>query len=111
MTSLVGLIKYFCIAASLGLVSSANAAQLISTLSSYDNTGNSMAGDQSNTTIYDWATASRFHVGDNYIVVEGITVTFDSTNDDTSRYLGLAIFESVGTPGSDLAPGRTNWLF
>jgi hypothetical protein len=105
MTILVELIKIFCVAASLGLFSSANAAQLISTLSSSDNTGNLMAGDQSNSTTYDWATASRFHVGDNYIAVEGITVTFDSTNDDTSRYLELAIFESVGTAGLDLAPG------
>jgi hypothetical protein len=104
MTSLVELIKILCIAASLGLFSSANAAQLISTLSSFDNTSNLMAGDQSNASTYDWATASRFHVGDNYITVQGITVTFDSTNDDTSRYLELAIFESVGTPGSDLAP-------
>ena len=48
-----------------------------------------MAGDQSNSTTYDWATASWFHVGDNYIAVEGITVTFDSTNDDTSRILNL----------------------
>jgi hypothetical protein len=105
MMSLVELIKSFCIAASLGMFSSANAAQLISTLSSYDNTGNLMAGDQSNTPTYNWAAASRFHVGDNYIVVEGITVTFDSTNDDTSRYLGLAVFESVGTHGLDLEPG------
>jgi hypothetical protein len=105
MMSLVELIKVICAAASLGLFSSANAAQLISTLSSSDNTSNLMAGDQSNTTTYDWATASRFHVGENYIVVEGITVTFDSTNDDTSRYLELGIFESVGTPGLDLVPG------
>jgi hypothetical protein len=105
MNNLVKLMKLFCIAASLGCFSSANAAQLISTLSSYDNIGSLMAGDQSNTTIYDWASASRFHVGDNHVEVHGITVTFDSTNDDTSRYLELAIFESVGTPGSDLAPG------
>jgi hypothetical protein len=105
MTSWIELIKIACVAASLGLLSSANASQLVSTLSSYDNTGNLMAGDQSNTSTYDWATASRFHVGGNYIVVEGITVTFDSTNDDTSRNLKLAIFESVGTPGLDLAPG------
>ena len=101
MNNLVKLMKLFCIAASLGCFSSANAAQLISTLSSYDNIGSLMAGDQSNTTIYDWASASRFHVGDNHVEVHGITVTFDSTNDDTSRYLELAIFESVGTPGSD----------
>jgi hypothetical protein len=105
MTSLVEVIRIFCIAAGLGLFSSANAVTLISTLSSYSNTGNLMAGDQSNTSLYDWATASRFHVGNNYIVVEGITVTFDSTNEDTSRYLELAIFESVGTHGIDLTPG------
>ena len=105
MTSLIKLIKIYSIVATLGLFTSANAAQLISTLSSFDDTGNIMAGDQSTTSIYDWATASRFHVGGDYIVVEGITVTFDSTNDDTSRYLELAIFESVGTHGSDLAPG------
>jgi hypothetical protein len=104
MMSMVWLIKIFFFAAGLGLLSSASAAQLISTLSSYSNTANLMAGDQSNTAIYDWATASRFHVGDNYIVVEGITVTFGSTNDDTSRYLELAVYESVGTHGLDLAP-------
>ena len=106
MTRLVDLKKLFCIAASLGLYCSANAAQMISTLSSVDNTGSLMAGDQTNTTSYDWATASRFHVGANYITVQGITVTFDSTNDYTSAYLELAIFESVGTPGLDLAPGE-----
>ena len=102
---MIGLIKVFCIAASSGFFSSANAAQLISTLSSFDNIGSLMAGDQSNTTTYDWASASRFHVEDNYIDVQGITVTFGSTNEDTSRYLELAIFDSVGTHGSDLAPG------
>jgi hypothetical protein len=106
MTSLVELLKLFCITASFGLYSSANATQLISTLASYDNTGNLMAGDQSDTTTYDWVTASRFHVGNNYIKVQGITVTFDSTNNNTSRYLELAIFESTGAPGLDLAPGE-----
>jgi len=105
MTSVIELMKVACLAAGLGLFSSVNAAQLISTLSSYDDTGNLMAGDQGNTAIYDWATASRFHVGEDYIVVDGITVTFDSTNDDTFRYLELGIFESVGTHGVDLAPG------
>ena len=88
------------------LVLSANVnAALISTLTSFDNTGGLIAGDQSNTTINDWATASVFHVGGSNITIESMTAGFGSTNDDTSQYLEIGIYESTGTHGVDLAPG------
>jgi hypothetical protein len=57
------------------LSSNVNAA-LVSTLTSFDNTGGLIAADQSNTTINDWATASAFHVGDKNIVVENMMAVF-----------------------------------
>jgi hypothetical protein len=100
--------KASCIAVCLGLYSSANAAQLISVLSSIDNTASLMAGDQSNSTLFDYATASQFHIWDNRVEINGITITFASTNNDTSRFLELGIFESTGSHGTDLAPGA--WM-
>jgi len=80
-------------------------AALISTLASFDNTGGLIAGDQSNTTSNDWATASVFHVGGRNIIVEGMTAVFGSTNNYTSQYLEIGVYESAGTHGTDLAPG------
>ncbi len=80
-------------------------AALISTLSSFDNIGSLIAGDQSNTTSRDWATASVFHVGEKNISVEGMTATFDDTNSSTAQFLEIGIYESVGTHGTDLEPG------
>ena len=88
----------------LALSTSVNAA-LISSLTSFDNTGGLIAGDQNNTKIYDWVTASVFKVGGNNITVEGMTAVFGSTNDDTSRYLEIGVYASTGTHGVDLAPG------
>jgi len=79
-------------------------AALVSTLASFDNTGGLIAGDQSNTTINDWATASVFHVGESNITVEGMTAVFGSTNDYTSQYLEIGVYESTGTHGADLSP-------
>ena len=93
------------ICAALAAVSINVHAALISTLSSFDNIGGLIAGDQSNTTSYDWATASVFHVGDNNITVESMTATFGSTNSNTAQYLEIGIFGSTGTHGSDLQPG------
>lgn len=78
---------------------------LISTLASFDNIGSLIAGDQSNTTSYDWATASVFHVGEKNILVEGMTATFGDTNSSTAQFLEIGIYESVGTHGVDLEPG------
>ena len=80
-------------------------AALISTLTSFDNTGGLIAGDQSNTTINDWATGSVFQIGGSNIIVEGMTAVFGSTNDYTSQYLEIGIYESIGTHGVDLVPG------
>jgi hypothetical protein len=80
-------------------------AALISTLSSFDNIGSLIAGDQSNTTSYDWATASVFHVGEKNILVEGMTATFGDTNSSTAQFLEIGVYESVGTHGIDLEPG------
>lgn len=92
--------------AAIALVLSTNVnAALISTLQSFDNTARLIAGDQSNTTINDWATASVFHVGGKNITVEGMTAVFDSTTDDTSQYLKIGVYESTGSHGIDLAPG------
>ena len=91
----------FCTLASAAivLVLSANVnAALITTLTSFDNTGGLIAGDQ-------WATASVFHVEGRNITVESMTAVFGSTNEYTSQYLGLGIYESTGTHGVDLAPG------
>ena len=89
----------------LSVVSFNSHAALISTLSSFDNIGSLIAGDQSNTTSHDWATASAFHVGNNNISVEGMTATFGDTNYMTSRYLEIGVYESLGTHGIDLEPG------
>jgi hypothetical protein len=91
-------------AVALALSTQVNAA-LISTLASFDNTGGLIAGDQSNTTSNDWATASVFHVDGKNLTVEGMTAVFGSTNDDTSQYLEIGVYESTGTHGIDLAPG------
>ena len=80
-------------------------AALISTLTSLDNTGGLVAGDQSNTTINDWVTGSVFQVGENNITVEGLTAVFGLTNDYTSQFLEIGVYESIGTHGVDLAPG------
>ena len=98
----------FCKTASaaIALVLSTNLnAALISTLQSFDNTARHIAGDQSNTTTYDWATASVFHVDGDNITVEGMTVVFDSTTSYTSQYLEIGVYESTGSHGVDLAPG------
>ena len=98
----------FCRLASvaIALVLSTNVnAALISTLSSFDNTGGLIAGDQSNTTSNDWATASVFHVGGRNITVESMTAVFGATNYDTSKYLEIGVYENTGTHGADLAPG------
>ena len=97
--------KYATTIIALLLSTSANAA-LISTLTSFDNTGGLVAGDQSNTSINDWATASVFHVKENNIIVESMTAVFGSTNQHTSRYLEIGVYESVGTHAVDLAPGK-----
>jgi hypothetical protein len=89
--------KLASVAIALVLTTNVNAA-LISTLSSVDNTGGLIAGDH-------WATASVFHVGARNIIVEGMTAAFDSTNDYTSQYLEIDVYESTGTHGVDLAPG------
>jgi hypothetical protein len=89
----------------LAVVSFNSHAALISTLSSFDNIGSLIAGDQSNTTSRDWATASVFHVGGKNITVEGMTATFGDTNDSTAQYLEIGVYESVGTHGIDLEPG------
>jgi hypothetical protein len=80
-------------------------AALISSLASFDNTGGLIAGDQSNTTSNDWATASVFHVGGSDLIVEGMTAVFGSTNNYTSQYLEIGVYESTGTHGIDLVPG------
>jgi hypothetical protein len=80
-------------------------AALISTLSSFDNIASLIAGDQSNTTSRDWATASVFRVGEKNISVEGMTATFGDTNSSTAQFLEIGIYESVGTHGTDLEPG------
>ena len=90
---------------SLAVVSFNSHAALISTLSSIDNIASLRAGDQSNTTSYDWATASVFHVGGKNITVEGMTATFGVTNYSTAQYLEIGVYESVGTHGADLEPG------
>jgi hypothetical protein len=92
------------------LSSNVNAA-LVSTLTSFDNTGGLIAADQSNTTINDWATASAFHVGDKNIVVEDMMAVFGSTSTATSKYLEIGVYESTGTHGVDLAPGKLIGLF
>jgi len=89
--------KLASVAIALVLSTNVNAA-LISTLTSYDNTGGLIAGDH-------WATASVFHVGGRNITVEGMTAVFGSTNDYTSQYLEIGVYESNGTHGVDLAPG------
>jgi len=86
------------------LSTSVNAA-LISTLQSFDNTARLIAGDQSNTTSNDWATASVFHVGENNVIIEGMTAVFESTTSYTSQYLEIGVYESTGSHGIDLAPG------
>ena len=92
--------------AAMSLVLSSNvSAALISTLTSFDNTGGLIAGDQSNTTSNDWATASVFQVGGSNITIKGMTAVFGSTNDDTGQYLEIGVYESTGTHGEDLAPG------
>jgi len=92
--------------AAMSLVLSSNvSAALISTLTSFDNTGGLIAGDQSNTTSNDWATASVFQVGGSNITIKGVTAVFGSTNDDTGQYLEIGVYESTGTHGVDLAPG------
>jgi len=92
--------------AAMSLVLSSNvSAALISTLTSFDNTGGLIAGDQSNTTSNDWATASVFQVGESNITIKGMTAVFGSTNDDTGQYLEIGVYESTGTHGVDLAPG------
>lgn len=91
--------------ACLAAISFNSHAVLISTLSSFDNISALIAGDQSNTTSRDWATASVFHVGENNITVEGMTATFGNTNYSTAQYLEIGVFESVGTHGIDLEPG------
>jgi hypothetical protein len=93
------------IGAGLTVVSFNSHSALISTLSSFDNLSTLIAGDQTIPTSRDWATASVFHVGDNNITVDSMTATFGSTNDDTSQYLEIGIYESVGTHGIDLEPG------
>lgn len=80
-------------------------AALISTLTSFDNLGGLIAGDQSNTTINDWVTGSVFQVGESNITVEGLTAVFGLTNDNTSQYLEIGVYESIGTHGVDLAAG------
>ena len=80
-------------------------AALISTLTSFDDTGGLIAGDQSNTTSNDWATGSVFQVGENNITVESLTAVFGLTNDYTSQYLEIGVYERTGTHGVDLAPG------
>jgi hypothetical protein len=94
------------ICAGLAVVSINAHAALISTLSSFDNVGAHLAGDQSNTTVYDWATASVFHVGSNNITVESMTATFGDTNNNTAQYLEIGIYGSTGTHGSNLEPGE-----
>lgn len=96
--------KFASAAIILVLSTNVNAA-LISTLSSFDNTGGLIAGDQSNTTINDWATASVFHVGERNIVVDKMTAVFGSTTEYTHQYLEIGVYESTGTHGVDLAPG------
>jgi len=92
--------------AAIAMVLSTNvSAALISTLQSFDNTARLIAGDQSNTTINDWATASVFHVGGENIIIEGMTAVFDSTTSYTSQYLEIGVYESTGSHGIDLAPG------
>ena len=93
------------ICACLAVVSFNSHAALISTLSSFDNISSLIAGDQSNTTSRDWATASVFHVGGNNITVEGMTATFGNTNFSTAQYLEIGVYESVGRHGIDLEPG------
>jgi archaellin len=99
--------KFYKIAsAAITLLLSINVnASLISTLQSFDNTARLIAGDQSNSTIHDWATASAFHVGAENITIEGMTAVFNSTTADTSRYLEIGVYESTGSHGIDLAPG------
>jgi hypothetical protein len=80
-------------------------AALISTLTSFDNMGGLIAGDQSNTTINDWVTGSVFQVGESDITVEGLTAVFGLTNDNTSQYLKIGVYESIGTHSVDLAAG------
>ena len=87
------------------LSTSVNAA-LISTLTSFDNTGSLIAGDQGNTTINDWVTGSVFQVGESNITIEGLTAVFGLTNDYTSQYLEIGVYEKMGTHGVDLAPGE-----
>jgi len=82
----------------LTVVSINSHAALISTLSSFDNVGALIAGNQ-------WATASVFHVGSNNITVESMTATFGKTNNSTAQYLEIGVYESTGTHGSDLEPG------
>jgi len=89
----------------LAVVSFNSHAALISTLSSFDNIASLIAGDQSNTTSHDWATASVFHVGGKNITVESMTATFGDTNDSTAQYLEIGVYQSVGTHGNDLEPG------
>jgi len=89
----------------LATVSFNSHAALISTLSSSDNISSLIAGDQSNTTLRDWATASVFHVDSKNITVESMTATFDYTNDNTAQYLEIGVYESTGTHGIDLEPG------
>lgn len=89
----------------LATVSFNSHATLISTLSSFDNITSLIAGDQSNTTSRDWATASVFHVDSKNITVESMTATFDYTNDSTAQYLEIGVYESTGTHGTDLEPG------
>jgi hypothetical protein len=93
------------ICACLAVVSFNSHAALISTLSSFDNIGSLIAGDQSNTTSRDWATASVFHVGGKNITVEGMTATFGDTNFSTAQYLEIGVYESVGRHGIGLEPG------
>ncbi|MGB5259916.1 MAG: VPLPA-CTERM sorting domain-containing protein [Gammaproteobacteria bacterium] len=96
--------KLSLVATALVLSTNVHAA-LISTLASFDNTGGLIAGDQSNTTINDWATASVFHVGGNNLIIEKMTAVFGSTNKYTSKYLEIGVYASTGTHGIDLAPG------
>lgn len=96
--------KSVFIASAVALSTNVHAA-LVSTLASFDNTGGLIAGDQSNTTSNDWATAAVFHVGGKNITVEKITAVFGSTNNYTARYLELGVYESTGVHGVDLAPG------
>ncbi|MGB5440278.1 MAG: VPLPA-CTERM sorting domain-containing protein [Gammaproteobacteria bacterium] len=80
-------------------------AALISTLESFSNTAGLIAGDQSTIAINDWATASVFHVGTRNIIVEKMTAVFGSTDENTSKYLEIGVYESTGIHGVDLAPG------